>query len=68
MGDGQVKRMNMLKTLGEKEKSDWKAHLPKLAFAHNATKNKATGYGYAMGYGYVSVELLSTGNEEIGTR
>ena len=49
MGDGQVERMNrtlinMLKTLGEKEKNDWKAHLSKLAFAYNATKNKATGY------------------------
>ena len=49
MGDGQVERMNrtiinMLKTLEEKEKNNWKAHLPQLAFAYNATINKSTGY------------------------
>ena len=49
MGDGQVERMNrtvinMLKTLGEKEKGNWKGYVSKLAFAYNATVNKATGY------------------------
>ena len=49
MGDVQVERMNrnvinMLKTLGEKEKCNWKGHVSKLAFACNATVNKATGY------------------------
>ena len=36
--------INMLKTLGEKEKKDWAKHLPKLAFAYNATVNSSTGY------------------------
>ena len=49
MGDGQVERMNrtvinMLKTLGEKEKGNWKGYVSKLAFAYNATVNNATGY------------------------
>ena len=49
MGDGQVERMNrtiinMLKTLSAQEKSNWKTHLSKLAFAYNATINKSTGY------------------------
>ena len=49
MGNGQVERMNrslcnMLKALSEKEKKDWKRHLPKLAFAYNSTINKTTGY------------------------
>ena len=48
-GDGQVERcnrtlLNMLRTLSEKEKKDWRKHLPKLAYAVNSTKNKATGY------------------------
>ena len=49
MGDGQTERMNrtilnMLKTLGQKEKLCWKDHLAKLAFAYNATVHKTTGY------------------------
>ena len=49
MGDGQTERMNrtiinMLKTLGEKEKENWKDLLPKLAYAYNSTVNKSTGY------------------------
>ena len=49
MGDGQAERVNrtlenMLKTLSEKEKGDWKSHLSKLSYAYNCTKNKATGY------------------------
>ena len=49
MGDGQCERLNrtlvnMLKTLAEKEKHDWKSHLPKLAHAVNSTKNKTTGF------------------------
>ena len=47
--NGQVERVNrtiinMLKTLGEKEKQNWKAFLPKLAFAINTTVNKSTSY------------------------
>ena len=49
MGDGQPERVNrtlinMLKCLSEAEKADWKAHLPKLAFAYNSTVNKSTGF------------------------
>ena len=49
MGDGMVERLNrtaqnMLRALPEKEKSRWKDHLPKLAFAYNSTVNKSTGY------------------------
>ena len=48
-GDGQVERynrtlLNMLRTLSQKEKKDWRKHLPKLAFAVNSTKSKATQY------------------------
>ena len=49
MGDGQTEHMNrtilnMLKTLGEKEKQDWKNHLTKLTFAYNSTTHKTTGF------------------------
>ena len=49
MGDGQTETMNrtiinMLKTLGDKEKKDWAKHLLKLTFAYNVTVNKTTGY------------------------
>ena len=48
-GNGQVERMNrtiinMLKTLPEKFKSNWKDHVQKLAFAYNCTKNDATSF------------------------
>ena len=47
-GDGQVERanrtiINMLKSLNENEKKDWKKFIPKLAFAYNSTVNKSTG-------------------------
>ena len=49
MGDGQVERINrtfcnMLKALPEKEKNNWKMHLPKLAFTYNSTAHKSTGF------------------------
>ncbi len=49
MGDGQVERMNrtlcnMLKSIPENEKNNWKEHLPKLMFAYNSTINKTTGF------------------------
>ena len=48
-GNGQTERMNrtvcnMLKSLSEPAKKDWKSHLPKLAFAYNSTINKSTGF------------------------
>ena len=49
MGNGQAERfnktlINMLKTIPEAEKKNWKAHLSKLTFAYNSTVNKTTGY------------------------
>ena len=48
-GNGKVERvnrtiLNMIKTLGDKEKGNWKAHLPKLSFAINTTVNKSTTF------------------------
>ena len=48
-GNGQTERMNrsiigMLKTLEQEEKKDWAKHLSKIAFAHNVTVSKSTGY------------------------
>ena len=49
MGNGQCERMNrtlinMLKTLSEKHKSDWKNHLRQLMFAYNSTVCASTGF------------------------
>ena len=49
MGNGLVERMNrtfcnMLKSLPESEKRNWRTHLPKLSFAYNSTMNKSTGF------------------------
>ena len=48
-GNGQVERLNrticnMLKAMSEVAKRDWKAQLPKIAFAYNSTINKSTGF------------------------
>lgn len=48
-GNGQVERFNrtliqMLKTLTEKQKSNWKSSLNKLIYAYNATKSEVTGF------------------------
>ena len=49
IGNGQVERFNqtlqqMLGTLEEYQKSDWKAHVPTLVHAYNATMHDSTGY------------------------
>ena len=49
MGNGLCKRMNrshlnMLKTLPENFKSNWKSHIKKLTFAYKKTKGKTTGF------------------------
>ena len=46
-GDGQCERLNrtvinMLKSIPENEKDNWKLHIPKLMFAYNSTINKTT--------------------------
>ena len=48
-GDGQCERLNrtvinMLKAIPDKEKKNWKEHLPKLMFAYNSTINKTTQF------------------------
>ena len=49
MGNGQVERFNqnplqMLGTLQEKKKSDWKAYVPALVHDYNATFHDSTGF------------------------
>lgn len=49
MGNGQVERMNrtllqMLKTLTETQKSNWKESINKLMYAYNCTRCEVTGY------------------------
>ena len=36
--------INMLRTLGEEEKSKWPIHLPKLLHAYNSTPHATTSY------------------------
>ena len=48
-GDGQCEKLNrtvinMLKSIPENEKRNWKDHLPKLMFAYNSTINKTTQF------------------------
>ena len=49
MGNGHCERMNrtiinILKTLEQKYKNNWKNNIKKLTFAYNNTKHKTTGY------------------------
>ena len=48
-GNGKAERFNrtlcnMLKTLSDRGKKDWKSYLPKMSFAYNATINKTTKF------------------------
>lgn len=49
MGNGMVERfnrtlLNMLGTMSEKQKSNWKAHVPTLTHAYNAAVHDSTGF------------------------
>ncbi len=49
MGNGMVERfnqtlLNMLGTLTDIQKADWKAHVPTLTHAYNAAIHESTGY------------------------
>ena len=49
MGNGQTERynrtlMNMLATLGEEKKKNWKAYVGSVCHAYNCTRNDTTGY------------------------
>ena len=49
MGNGMVERynktlLNMLRTLSDNQKSDWKSHLSTMTHAYNATEHERTGY------------------------
>ena len=48
-GNGMVERynktpLNMLGTLSENQKSDWKSHISTMTHANNATEHESTGY------------------------
>ena len=49
MGNGMVERynqtlLNMMGTLKERQKSDWKTFVPSLTLAYNATMHESTGF------------------------
>ena len=49
MGNGMVERfnrtlLNMLGTMSEKQKPDWKSHVPTLTHAYNAAMHESTGF------------------------
>ena len=49
MGNFMVERfnytlLNMLWTMSEKQKRDWKAHVPSLTYAYNAAVHESTGF------------------------
>ena len=56
MGNGMCEMfnktlLNMLGTLKDHQKSDWKSHVPTLTHAYNAATNKSTGFAPYLLYG-----------------
>lgn len=72
-GNGQVERFNrtliqMLRTLTEKEKSNWKDSLNKLIFAYNCTRCEVTGFYLLFGRTpRLPVDILFRLRPETGT-
>uniref|UniRef100_A0A7M5XBV7 Uncharacterized protein n=1 Tax=Clytia hemisphaerica TaxID=252671 RepID=A0A7M5XBV7_9CNID len=73
MGNGQCERMNrtlinMLKTLDQYKKSNWKDHVKHLVWAYNNTKHKATGYSpHFLMFGRnakLPIDMMFEGKEE----
>ena len=78
MGNGMTERfnqslLNMLGTLGEEQKIDWKSFVPSLVHAYNCTRHESTGYTpYELMFGrqpklsidvYLGVQDRKTGEE-----